>query len=184
MGQQDESAWARLLSGDARAFGELFDRHHPRLLAHSSRLASCSAEADDIVAVVFLEAWRKRNSVRFIDGSMLPWLLATANYTAKNLSRSARRYRSALARLPVAAAHEDSVDFGDGAAESALRLMPVKDRQVITLCIIEGLSDGEAAALLRIPVGTVKSRLSRAKRRLADSLAATGLGPIEMVSSQ
>lgn len=183
MDAQDEGAWALLLSGDARAFGEVFDRHHSRLLAHSSRIAS-PTEAEDIVAIVFLEAWRKRNSVRFIDGSMLPWLLATTNYTAKNLSRSTRRYRSALARLPVATAHEDIVDIRDGAAESALRAMPLKDRQVITLCIIEGLSDAEAAELLRIPAGTLKSRLSRAKRRLADALAPPDRGLTEKVASR
>ena len=53
----------------------VIDRHRARLYRHSHGLAPSFTNADDVVAVTFLEAWRKRDAVRFVDGSMLPRLL-------------------------------------------------------------------------------------------------------------
>lgn len=167
MDARDEEDWAEALDGDPVAFAALFDRHHHRIRRHSLRLTPTHSDADDIVAIVFLEAWRHRHSVRFVDGSLLPWLLVTANNTARNLARSSRRYHAALARLPATDSYTDPSPPGEGQAETALRLLPLSDQQVITLCVIEGLSESEASTVLSIPRGTVKSRLSRAKRRLA-----------------
>src|SRR5476651_354484 len=76
--QSDESDWAAALRGDGEAFGRIFDRHRHRLFRHSYRLVAVSADADDIVSVTFLEAWRRADAVRFVNGSILPWLLVTA----------------------------------------------------------------------------------------------------------
>lgn len=72
----DRSDWALGVAGDGRAVGRLFDRHAARLRRHVRALVPTPDDADDVVAVVFLEAWRKRDHVRFVDDSMLPWLLA------------------------------------------------------------------------------------------------------------
>jgi DNA-directed RNA polymerase specialized sigma24 family protein len=97
----DESEWTDALSGTGEAFGRIYDRHHRRLYGYAFRLVPTPADADDVVAITFMEAWRKRDSVRFVDGSMLPWLLVTANNVARNLERGSRRYRALLNRLPV-----------------------------------------------------------------------------------
>ena len=85
-----------------------------------------------------------------------------------------RRYRSALARLPV----DHEADFADDAAWridderqmrhvlDAFRLLPKRDQDVLALCVWSSLSYEEAAVALDLPVGTVRSRLSRARRRL------------------
>ena len=167
----DEADWSAALSGDGEGFGRLFDRHRDRVYRHSIRLVPVAADADDIVAVVFLEAWRRRAEVRFVDGSLLPWLLVTATNAAGNLSRSSRRHRALLERLPPGEHHPDhAADFDDGEAQAALARLPLADRQVITLCVLEGLSEREAADALAVAPGTVKSRLSRAKKRLAQQL--------------
>jgi RNA polymerase sigma factor (sigma-70 family) len=168
----DEQEWADALRGDGEAFGRIFDRHRHRVFRHSYRLVAVSADADDIVAVTFLEAWRRADAVRFVDGSMLPWLLVTATNSARNLARSSRRYREMLARLPIDQ-HEDdrNRDQYDTEARDALRQLSLADQRILTLCVLEDLSERDAAALLGVPAGTVKSRLSRAKRRLAASLA-------------
>lgn len=169
----DTTDWSAALAGDGEAFGRVFDRHRDRVFRHSVRLVPVAEDAADVVAIVFLEAWRRRETVRLIDGSLLPWLLVTATNTARNLTRTARRYGSLLDRLPPPLYVPDPADgFDNTDATDALRRLPLRDQQVIVLSVLDGLSDGEVAEALGIPVGTVKSRLSRAKRRLGAALPA------------
>jgi RNA polymerase sigma-70 factor (ECF subfamily) len=169
----DEHDWADALRGDGEAFGRIFDRHRHRVFRHSYRLVAVTADADDIVSVAFLEAWRRADAVRFVDGSMLPWLLVTATNSARNLARNSRRYSAMLSRLPADAHTTDSrTDPFDTEAHDALRRLSVADQRILTLCVLEDLPDKDAAAVLGIPLGTVKSRLSRAKARLANTLTA------------
>ncbi|GAA1935236.1 hypothetical protein GCM10009775_28920 [Microbacterium aoyamense] len=163
----DEATWAEVCAGRGDAFGEIFDRHRARVYRHARGLAPSWSDADDVVAVTFLEAWRKRDSVQFVDGSLLPWLLRTATFTASNLTRAARRYRAALRRLPPGEAQPDHAEvFDDGEAMTALRGMSRADQEVLTLCVIERVGTEDAARILNVRVGTVKSRLSRATARL------------------
>ncbi|HEV7741233.1 MAG TPA: sigma-70 family RNA polymerase sigma factor [Pseudolysinimonas sp.] len=171
MTTDDAHDWALARAGEGEAFGRIFDRHRDRVFRHGLRLVTVTADADDLVAITFLEAWRRRDSVRLVDGSVLPWLLVTATNVSRNLSRSARRYRALLARLPADPHTPDHAEFvDDGEASTALRRLSAADQQVLTLCVLEGMSERAAAHALGIPAGTVKSRLSRAKNRLASFL--------------
>ena len=170
----DADDWAQALAGSGESFGRIFDRHRDRLYRHSVRLVPTASDADDVVAIAFLEAWRKRTAVRFVDDSLLPWLLVAATHSAQNVSRGARRYRALLARLPAEASVPDHAEsIGEGDAQRELRSLSLADREVIVLCVLEGLSEREAASALGVPPGTVKSRLSRAKARLARRLDTT-----------
>lgn len=163
----DEAYWGRALAGDGDAFGVIFDRHKGRLYRHSRGLAPSLSDADDVVAITLFEAWRKREQVRFVEGSILPWLLRTATYTARNHTRSANRYRTALSRLPAQEHQPDHAEEdSDGVALQALRNLPLTDQHVLILCVLEGLNTEEAARVLDVRPGTVKSRLSRAKAKL------------------
>lgn len=169
--ETDTDDWAKALSGDGEAFGRVFDRHRHRVLRHCMRLVPADADVDDSLAIVFLETWRNRTKVRLVDGSMLPWLLVTATNVARNQSRSARRYRAALSRLPPPEPVPDHADrHDDGTAVLALRRLGRNDQEIITLSVLEGYSEREIATILQIAPGTVKSRLSRARARLADRL--------------
>jgi RNA polymerase sigma-70 factor (ECF subfamily) len=168
----DAAEWARAVRGDGEAFGRIFDRHRDRVHRHGLRLAPTAADVDDLVALTFLEAWRKRSGVRVVDGSVLPWLLVTATNVARNQQRAARRHRALLARLPAAEHTADPAQRADYAGVAArFDELSLADRQVLTLCVIEGYSEREAAEALGVAVGTVKSRLSRARGRLAASVA-------------
>jgi RNA polymerase sigma-70 factor (ECF subfamily) len=163
----DEDDWSRAIHGDGEAFGRIFDRHRARVYRHCVRVVPTTADADDAVAITFLEAWRRRDTARLVEGSLLPWLLLTATNSARNLSRSIRRYRALLAQLPASPDEPDHASrFDEGDAHTALKKLSLADQQIITLCVLEGLSEKDAAATLAIPAGTVKSRLSRAKSRL------------------
>ena len=98
--------------------------------------------------MAFLEAWRKRRSVRFVEGSILPWLLATATNVSRNSTRSNRRYRALLDKIPIAVEH--TYDDESGVASEALRSLSSADQQVITLSVLEGYRDHEIANVLDV----------------------------------
>lgn len=168
VGTDDAQDWALARAGQGEAFGRIFDRHRDRVFRHGLRLVEGVSDADDLVAITFLEAWRRRDDLRVVDGSVLPWLLVTATNVSHNLRRSARRHRALLARMPLETHAPDHADrFDDGEADRAMRQLSLADRQVLTLCVLEGFSEREAASALGVPAGTVKSRLARARARLA-----------------
>jgi RNA polymerase sigma factor (sigma-70 family) len=174
----DSPDWALALAGEGEAFGRIFDRHRDRVLRHSRRLVTVAADADDVLAITFLEAWRNRARVRLVDDSVLPWLLVTATNVANNTNRSARRYRTMLSRLPAAdPAFDAHLEDDDADAVEALARLSLADRRVVALCILEGYSEREAADIIGVPPGTIKSRLSRAKQRLRDHLT-----PLERIA--
>ncbi|MGO4592375.1 RNA polymerase sigma factor [Leifsonia sp. 2TAF2] len=175
--QLDEPAvLERVNAGDADAFGALFDLHHDRVFRQAMRLTSSIHDAEDVTAVVFLEAWRRRDAMRIVNGSVVGWLLVMTNFVFRNYARSSRRYREGLQQLPPpenspdhAAAVDDRIDRDArrSALRTALATLPTRDQDILTLCVLEELSTAEAAEALGIAPGTVKSRLSRAKTRLA-----------------
>jgi RNA polymerase sigma factor (sigma-70 family) len=174
MESTDESEWAKALLGDGEAFGVVFDRHRARVFRHSYRLVASSADADDLVSIVFLEAWRRRRSLRFVDGSVLPWLLVTATNSARNLLRNSRRYRQVLSGLPYKVRPEtELLDSGGGDAETSMQELSLSHQRVLVLCVLEGFSERDTAQALGVPIGTVKSRLSRAKDQLAQRVNAS-----------
>jgi RNA polymerase sigma-70 factor (ECF subfamily) len=169
--EADADDWARAVAGDGDAFGRIFDRHRDRVRRHGYRLAPRPGDVDDLVAITFFEAWRHRARVRVVDGSVLPWLLVTATNVARNLRRSSARYSALLERLPAAESGPDPADIVSHDVEVRLARLPLADRQVLTLCVLEGYSERDAATALGIAPGTVKSRLSRARRRFLSTEA-------------
>jgi RNA polymerase sigma factor (sigma-70 family) len=163
----DAEDWVGVLGGNGSAFGRVFDRHHDAVRRSAHRLVPSPADAEDVLAIVFFEAWRRRESVRLVDGSIRPWLLVTATRAAQNARRRARRYRALLDRLPPPESSPDPVDAGADAAMAVFRRLPRADQDVLALCELADLSEREAAAVLRLRPGTVTSRLARARARLA-----------------
>jgi RNA polymerase sigma factor (sigma-70 family) len=173
----DEAAeWASAQAGDPQSFGMLFDLHRDRVFGQALRLMRSPHDAEDVTALVFLEAWRRRDSVRVVDGSIVGWLLVTTNNVSRNFTRTLRRYHAAIEKIPRPEAqedHSDSVDARldrqarDAKVQDAFARLSKKDQDVITLCVLEELTAPQAAQALGVPLGTVKSRLARAKQRLA-----------------
>lgn len=173
----DELLWRSACSGDADAFEVVFRRHCDAVHTQCARRAGSYVAADDLVSKVFLEAWRKRERVRFVDGSLRPWLLVVASNVARNHVRAQGRYAAMIRRLPI--------PDQDGSTEldarlDALALAPLladalsrlnrSEQTLVSLCDLSGYSQRDAAEILGIPVGTVKSRLSRAHHKLRTHL--------------
>ncbi len=182
----EPSLCARVASGESAAFEELYDRHVVRIHAHCARQLGTVQDADDLVAMVFLEAWRRRDAIRVVDGSALPWLLATATNVALNHRRSRRRYRAALARLPQPAVEPDhagavieqaSLEAAARSLAAALAGLADTDRQVVSLCLMEELSYEQAAEALGLTHAAVRSRLMRARKQLRTALLEAGYNP-------
>lgn len=178
----DAELWQRAASGDNDAFGTLFERHGRLVYNFCFRRTADWAQAEELTSVVFLEAWRRHTDVRLAGSSAAPWLLGVATNVLRNARRAQRRHRAALERLP----REHEPDFSPDIDErldderqmaTILRVvgtLPRADQEVLALCAWEGLTYEEAALALGTPVGTVRSRLSRARARLRELTGGSG----------
>ena len=159
---------------DLAAFERHFERHAPELLRYCFRRTADTALAEDLVATVFLEAWRRRGDLR-AGADVRPWLYGIATNVVRHQRRSRRRYATALGRMTAARVDADATDDVVArqqemrAVLSAVAALPRREQDVLALCVWSGLSYEEAARALGVPVGTVRSRLSRARARLVES---------------
>ncbi len=174
---------ASVASGDADAFGLLFERHARTIYNHCFRRTGDWARSEDLTSVVFLECWRGRD--RHVEpGKVLPWLLGIATNVCRNERRCIARHRAAFDRLPppepVFDLSDDSLDRLEDehdmrALLSLLSQLAGGEQDVVALCVLAELSYGDAAAALEIPIGTVRSRLARARAKLR-TVAVSGAG--------
>jgi len=174
----DDELVAELRLGASSALGELFDRYADRVYNYCFRRVGSWHQAEDLTSTTFLEVWRSRERAAAYDGTALPWLYGVATNVCRNATRSQRRQLRAVDRLPreVAADHAERVaevvDSERRMAELVDALAQLKDseRDVILLVTWSGLTYEQAASALGVPVGTVRSRLSRARQRLQLSM--------------
>ncbi|MDI2125974.1 RNA polymerase sigma factor [Yinghuangia seranimata] len=173
--RSDADLWQQIAVGDREAFGALFDRHAGAVYGHLLRRTGEHTEAEDLTSAVFLAAWRRRGEITLDRDSALPWLLGTANHTLANRRRALRRYRDLVERTPAppdVPDHADDVAARLDAEQQARALrrsvgrLPRHERDVVELCVWGGLDQQAAAAALGVSVGTVKSRMHRARKRL------------------
>ena len=181
----DGDLWARSRTGDAEAFGILFDRHARLIYNYCFRRVGSRETAQDLLSIVFLEAFRRRGKELPAD-KVLAWLYGIATNVVRHQHRSARRYAAGLSRLPTPQAEPDfagtsdeQVDY-ERQAQTALSLLeklPRGEQDVFVLCAGMELSYEDAALALGVPIGTVRSRLSRARAHLME--LGPGPGPIQ-----
>ncbi|HYJ21644.1 MAG TPA: sigma-70 family RNA polymerase sigma factor [Solirubrobacterales bacterium] len=175
----DLQLWERTRSGDAEAFGDLYERHARAVQSYCLWRTADLQAAEDATATVFLEAWRKRRRLTLTTGSAAPLLLGIANNVVRRQWRSQRRYRDTLERVrnvgqapddleTEAIARVDAIQQLREGSE-AIRALPRREREVLAMLAWSDLSYGEIAAALGLPVGTVRSRLARARSRLGDA---------------
>ena len=172
----DSVLWSRARAGDTEAFGVLFERHARTIYNYCFRRVGSWAVAEDLVSIVFLEAWRRVDK-QLPSGKELPWLLGIATNVVRNRRRSERRYAAALRRVSQPGSEPSFADDSDeriddekliGRALALVGRLPRREQEVFALCAWSGLSYEDAAIALEIPVGTVRSRLSRARARLQE----------------
>ncbi|MFF4588824.1 RNA polymerase sigma factor [Streptomyces sp. NPDC001388] len=168
----------RVRGGEREAFAELYEQHATAVYHHALRLTGDWSAAEEVMSETFLAAWRGRGDVEAEGGSLRPWLFGIATNKARNADRGLRRRLAFLARRAPGAEAEAVGDFAEdvaGRVDDARRLADVRrvlgrlrrhEREVLALCVWGGLDYAQAAEALGVPVGTVRSRLSRARARL------------------
>jgi RNA polymerase sigma factor (sigma-70 family) len=182
---RDDELWCQIRGGDEAAFGALYERHANAIYNFCFRRSANWARAEDMVAEVFLLAWRKRGEVEITTetGESLPWLYGVALNVARNAARSDRRAARAVARIDAGAAEPDfSPEVVERLADEEqmagvldlMELLPQQEQDALAVCVWAGLTYDEAAIALAVPVGTVRSRLSRARAHLRELLEANG----------
>jgi RNA polymerase sigma factor (sigma-70 family) len=181
----DDAAIIEASCTEPDAFAGLFDRHAPPIMRYIARRVGPS-NADDLVAETFLAAFRRRQKYDTRHRDARPWLYGIATHLIsqhrREESRQLRiRLAAGLAPQPADPGHGDRVaayvtaNAVRGALTAALAGLPAAERDVLVLIAWEQLSYDEVARALGIPVGTVKSRLSRARGRVREVLARTDL---------
>ncbi len=184
----DKALWTLVRNGDDDAYGELFERHYKRVLTHCFHRTASTAMAEDLASVTFLEVWRKRYDVELENESALPWILGIATNVCRNSARSQGRHRNFLARFRLSITDEDTEDDLARRLDAERRVavvlkslerLSLEDRELITMCVWEGLEYAEVAAILKVPVGTVRSRLARARGRLKTAELAQSNGHLQ-----
>jgi RNA polymerase sigma factor (sigma-70 family) len=176
----DAVLWSQARDGNEQAFGMIFDRHSRTVYNYCFRRTADWSAAEDLTSVVFLETWKRRRQVRMQSDSLLPWLYGVATNVLNNHRRALRRHRDALARMPALPqapdGEEEVAERLDAVRQmnqvmKSIRTLSRRDQEVLVLCVWEGLGYAEVAEALGIPVGTVRSRLARARGRLRDETA-------------
>jgi len=152
------------------ALGANFDRCFVALHRYAVNRGLSRADADDLVAATFEVAWRRRDAVPADDP--LPWLYGVAANVLRNRRRSDRRYARLLSRLPPARATvtRDLSEVSADDIRAALASLGPRDREVLILVAWDGLAPHEAAVALGCSNVALRSRLARARSRLADAL--------------
>lgn len=176
----DEQLWRLAIADSADAWGALFLRHQQAVYHYCFRRTASHSAAEDLTSAVFLDAWRLRGRVRLYGQSALPWLYGIATMLTRNHERALRRHRAALRRIdPTVSVPDPTTEIADridaqhavARIRSLLSRLPQRDREVLELAALGTLSIAEIGVALGITPGTVKSRLSRARARLATLLA-------------
>ena len=180
MEPEDAVLVGRSQAGDIGAFNAIVERYQSRVFNLAARILGDTASADDAAQETFISAYRAIG--RFRGGSLQGWLLRIASNASKDLIRSRRRRR------------EDSLDNlllnpsfqvqgrGETPEQHAIRgelrtelqrailLIPEDQRTVLVMVDVQGLSYDETAEAVGVSLGTIKSRLNRARARVRDSL--------------
>jgi RNA polymerase sigma factor (sigma-70 family) len=179
-GLSDRQLLARFVeSRDEAAFESLLLRHGPMVLNVCRRLLRDPADAEDCVQAVFLVLVRKARSIR-VEESLGPWLYAVA-VRAASRARAQRRARREREVSAVEGITAPAIDDRLGRLEltsivhEELARLPGRLRVPLVLCYMEGMTHDRAAGEIGCPVGTVRSRLARARGLLQNRMARRGL---------
>lgn len=168
---EDAALVAAMAAGDRSALAALYERHGSLLLGLALKIVRERREAEDLLHDVFLEAWRSAKDFDPKRGRVRTWLAIRMRSRALDLQKSARVSRNAGdAGLEVVPDESARQTPDHGRVRAALTGLGEDQRRVVELAYFEGLSCSEISEKIKIPIGTVKSRLAAALCRLRESI--------------
>lgn len=178
----DKELLNNVISGDLDYFDAIVDRYKNRLINFVYRFVKDYDVAEDIVQETFLRVFRKRRDYKAI-ANFSTWIFTIAGNLAKSELRRRKRWRF----LSIDASNEGDRSFElpgkeidpdrhtaiqlfDEAIQAAIDELPDKYREALILRDVEGMSYQQIAEITKVPIGTVKSRVNRARLRLRKKL--------------
>ena len=178
MEKSDEDLLNRARSGFGPAWAELFERHHRRIYRFALHMAGSSAVADEVVQETFLDLLRGGLRFDAAKGSLGSFLLGVARMKALRLARHDRETGvEELENGASAVSHAADLEARqrNQTLHGAILELPEHYREAVVLCELTELSYEEASAVIGCPVGTVRSRLHRARQMLLARLVEKGI---------
>lgn len=174
----DRGLLAAVATGDESSLRVLYDRHSPVMLRLLRRLTSDAGIAEELLQESWLAIWRSAATFRG-DSSVRGWMLGVVRRQAHNRLRRIEPIRLALDAEEVLEPADPGADVeadvlasaGQRRILAAIEALPRRHREVAVLALVEELPYTDIAEALGIPVGTVKSRMAKARARLCTALA-------------
>jgi RNA polymerase sigma-70 factor (ECF subfamily) len=175
----DGRAVHRMAAGDEGGLAELYDRHARLLYSLALRIVREPSDAEDVLQEVFSQAWQQAQRFDVARGTVVGWLVTvTRSRALDRLRRRKARPESPDGEIAAAAIIDPSerIDLqlvameAVGRVRTALAELPDDQRVPLELAYYEGLSQSEIAATLATPLGTIKTRMREALRRLRNAL--------------
>lgn len=165
MDQADAQLLADVSKGSQRAFNQFVDRHQQAVRNFLRRVVGRN-DADDVAQEVFIAVWSKAGDFRGDDNAR-SWLFGIAWRKAKDTQRRwVRRLRRETAWHKEGSDSEEPIGELQYALGQALQTLSLDQRAAVMLCLALGCSHEEAAGILQLPLGTVKSHVLRGRDRL------------------
>lgn len=175
IGHLDDAAIVvSIARGDRESLAALYDRYAAVMLALGTRILGASREAEDVLHDVFVEVWKRAGDYDPSRGRVKAWLFVRMRSRCIDRKRLTWNQRTQAlderddARPPTAEAQTLAAD--SDRLRAAISALPPEQAMVILLGYFEGRSCREISEHLHLPVGTVKSRLASAMRKLRDRL--------------
>jgi RNA polymerase sigma-70 factor, ECF subfamily len=191
----DTMLLARITAGDEDALRQLYAAYRLRLWRYVWQQVGGEADlVEEVLQDVFLAVWHGAGAFRH-DASISTWIFRIAHNICANATRLRSRRPVGAPRLPGAAPDAASVSIGtyDSPEEQvvdrltlteAIERLPLKHRQVLELIFYQGFTCEQAGHILEVPTGTIKSRLSYARKALAVRLGAATSQPVAQMSKE
>ena len=178
----NEYLMERVKARDESALAELHRRHTPMLRSVIARVTHNEGDIDDLVQEIFVELWNRADSYSEEKGKALGWLVTLARRRAIDKLRKKQAYQRAQEHLlqePMSWAHQNAgedMSAGEltGIFKRLFAQLPDAQREALQLSYYKGMSQREIAAHTGIPLGTIKTRLELAMRKIRAAILAIG----------
>lgn len=174
--ETDGQLVARVRQGDIAAFEAIVDRHRAALVAVAAARLGSLADAEDVAQEAFVQAYFRLHQLRKPE-ALPAWLRRLTERLA--LMRLRRRREEPVEPARLEQMRAGNALQAEGSADELLRRLPNGMRQAVTLTCFAGYTSGEAAALLGVKEGTVRSRLSRARAMMREVIEMAGEEPAQ-----